>query len=167
MAASSKYVVICACSEVGAEVAIVDDERPRGGRISIRGPRGNDPDVYTFQMVVVNPPFRFQNRPDLNAYMETLIPGATIEAEKSQSKYNVTHTIWNDGHQSWSFRCMECRQQVQLSQDTLLSVMDSLAKVCGSLETRVVIDPGTSAKRTTRHMVPLGVLHRLVLRLNR
>lgn len=166
MAEPAKYVVSCFCAGAYVDVAIIDDDRPAGGHISIRGPRGYPPDRPTFQMVAVNPPFRFQNRPDLNARIENLIPYANAAAEKKQSDYEVTQTIWKDGHQSWAIRCMKCKNQVQLSQGTLLAVMDALLAARAALESRLTVDPGTAAKRNMRHVVPLGVLHRMVLHID-
>ena len=49
---------------------------------------------------------------------------------KSWAERSVTETIWGDGHSTWTIRCADCEQQVQLSDKkpdkNLLAIADEV-----------------------------------------
>ena len=152
MTEAIKYLVVCSCTGKIEPVAYLDDDRPIGGALRVDAPVG--------QMIVIAPELgggeEPRDQPDEYTAMFT--------------KTNVTRTHWNrwgDPHVTWVIRCGDCSTQAQMSQVTYGLVADQLAAQLGmvaNLPVPTVSDPSATEQR---HVIPLGVLCRMVTRENR
>ncbi|WP_375488020.1 hypothetical protein [uncultured Mycobacterium sp.] len=135
-----KYIVVCNCGGEAKAVAFIDDRRPVGGSLSVRG-IGEEDTAALFTVA--------DGRHHGKHYRQ---------AAKSWAEHAVTETTWADGHSTWIVRCVACPQQAQLSDPkNLVPIADQLAARID--EWPLVPSPGESQPR---RMIPLGVLCRMV-----
>ena len=140
-----KYVVVCDCTGRREPVALIDDGRPVGGSVTVRGVGDEDTAAV----------FAVADGGDNAAYGKVA---------KSWAERGVTETIWADGHSTWAIRCMACGQQVQPSDKNLLDIADSVAAARDQLPVRVA-DPSEAATSFIgRHELPLRALTRILAR---
>jgi hypothetical protein len=132
MAERIAYVVVCKCTGSAEPVALIDDGRPVGGPLTIRGP---GPDDTLRQIAVADG----ERHSDLYR-----------KATTSWANYTVIETEWGDGHSTWIIRCRDCEKQARLRDEKMLSVADHLAAAREKLPAAVDMP--------TRHEIPLGVL---------
>lgn len=138
MAERLEYVVVCNYCANWTPVALIDDARPVGGALTIRGP---GPDDTARQFAVADG----DRHGDLYR-----------KATASWANYNVIETEWGDGHSTWIIRCRDCRKQAQFRDEQVDAIADHLAAARDQLS--------PAANMPTRREFPLGVLIRLVTR---
>jgi hypothetical protein len=129
-----KYIVVCTCGGEPKAVALIDDCRPVG--VTIRGIGEEDTQV---------------------------VFAAAGEQRVAQwwAERSVTETIWEDGHSTWAIRCTACGQQVQFADKNLPGIADELAAPVDACPLIPSLSEGGDAQR---HMIPLGVLTRILSR---
>lgn len=92
-------------------VAQLHDDRPDGD-VTIRG----DPENSAF---VIGTPVEIDGAQPYEMPYQQVASG--------WAEYDVSQTVWPDGHITWIIRCHSCKKQAELSDTTLRRFADALA----------------------------------------
>lgn len=144
MTAAIAYVVICDCSTPGRHVVHIDDEREIGGTVRLTGIETLSAVSFATAAPLPNMPIEYTLR----------------HADRVQSEYSATTTVWPDWHLSRAIRCIACGEQAQMTQESFIAIANELAVAArrGALHVANCDTGRPQAAKGDRYVIPFGVL---------
>jgi hypothetical protein len=136
-----RRLVVCTCGGKVSALAIIDDQRPTGGGLTVTEAEAGGKHIVAATGY----------RPGVKNWRA---PDSFVTSKWAEN--TVTETMWSDERLGWTIRCPGCRKQAELNSKTLQVITDEMAQ--GEAHASVKLVDGDA------WLLPLGVLCRRLSR---